>query len=49
MEQAVEVVLYLASAEAGGLTGRFIHARDAYREFPADLPPDHYTLRRVQP
>jgi 3-oxoacyl-[acyl-carrier protein] reductase len=49
MEQAVELVLYLASEASGHLTGRFIHARDSYREFPPRMPADAYTLRRVQP
>lgn len=47
MEDAVRVVAYLGSTEAGDLTGRFIHARDDYREFPADLDRDLYKLRRV--
>jgi 3-oxoacyl-[acyl-carrier protein] reductase len=48
MEEAVAVVLFLASRDADHLSGRFIHARDAYRDF-RDLPPEACTLRRVQP
>ena len=48
MEDAVRLVAYLASKEAGALSARFIHARDDYREFPADMDRDLYTLRRVQ-
>lgn len=49
MEQAVDVVLFLASNHSDHLSGRFIHAKDQYREFSPDLPADAYTLRRVQP
>jgi 3-oxoacyl-[acyl-carrier protein] reductase len=49
MEQAVALVLFLASDHSDHITGRFIHARDSYREFHPGLSPDSYTLRRVQP
>ena len=49
MEDAVAVVLYLASSSSDGVSGRFLHARDAYLEFPPELPRDLYTLRRVEP
>jgi fengycin family lipopeptide synthetase B len=49
MQQAVDVVLYLASPAADHISGRFIHARDNYRDFPAPLSADAYTLRRIQP
>lgn len=49
MQQAVDVVLFLASTLSDHITGRFIHAKDPYREFKPDMPTDMYTLRRVQP
>jgi hypothetical protein len=49
MEHAVQLVLFLASSYSRHVSGRFIHAKDAYREFPTDMAPDTYTLRRVQP
>jgi NAD(P)-dependent dehydrogenase (short-subunit alcohol dehydrogenase family) len=49
MQEAVDVVLFLADGGSEHLSGRFIHARDAYREFPPQLAADCYTLRRVQP
>lgn len=48
MEDAVRLVAYLASNEAGTLSARFIHAHDDYWEFPADMDKDLYTLRRVR-
>jgi len=48
MADAVAVVLYLASRAADGVSGRFLHARDAYRDFPPVLPQELYTLRRVE-
>jgi 3-oxoacyl-[acyl-carrier protein] reductase len=48
MEDAVALVLYLSSPAADGITGRFIHARDDYHSFAHPLPPDLYTLRRVE-
>ncbi len=47
MEQAIDVVLFLSSESASHLSGRFIHAKDEYRDFTANLPADAYTLRRV--
>jgi 3-oxoacyl-[acyl-carrier protein] reductase len=47
MDQAVRLVRFLASPESGTLTGRFIHARDSYTEWPETLPKDQYTLRRI--
>jgi len=47
MDQAVNLVRFLASPASGTLTGRFIHARDSYTEWPESLPRDHYTLRRI--
>jgi NAD(P)-dependent dehydrogenase (short-subunit alcohol dehydrogenase family) len=47
MDQAVRLVRFLASPESGTLTGRFIHARDSYSEWPESLPRDQYTLRRI--
>jgi 3-oxoacyl-[acyl-carrier protein] reductase len=49
MDQPVALVLFLASDQSDHITGRFIHAKDTYREFAPDMPADHYTLRRVQP
>jgi 3-oxoacyl-[acyl-carrier protein] reductase len=49
MDQVVDIVLFLASEASDHLSGRFIHAKDPYREFPVDMPGDLYTLRRVQP
>jgi len=49
MDQAVALVLFLASDRSDHITGRFIHAKDSYREFLPGLAPDSYTLRRVQP
>jgi NAD(P)-dependent dehydrogenase (short-subunit alcohol dehydrogenase family) len=49
MQQVVDLVQYLIEGDSGDLTGRFIHARDPYREFSLRLPADQYTLRRVQP
>ncbi len=49
MQQAVDLVLFLAAAGSDHVSGRFIHARDCYREFPAAMMADSYTLRRVQP
>jgi 3-oxoacyl-[acyl-carrier protein] reductase len=49
MEQAIALVLFLASDCSDHITGRFVHARDSYREFLPGLAPDSYTLRRVQP
>ena len=49
MDQAIALVLFLASDHSDHITGRFIHAKDSYREFLPGLPPDSYTLRRVQP
>jgi 3-oxoacyl-[acyl-carrier protein] reductase len=49
MDQAVAVVLFLASDASDHISGRFIHAKDSYNEFPASLPADYYTLRRIQP
>lgn len=47
MDQAVRLVRFLASPASGTLTGRFIHARDSYTDWPQSLPRDHYTLRRI--
>lgn len=49
MDQAVALVLFLASSESDHISGRFIHAKDSYRKFKPDMPLDSYTLRRVQP
>jgi NAD(P)-dependent dehydrogenase (short-subunit alcohol dehydrogenase family) len=49
MDQPVALLLFLASPKSDHITGRFIHAKDSYREFLPDLPVDTYTLRRVQP
>ena len=49
MQQAVEVVQFLAGPGSGSISGRFIHARDAYRDFASGLPADLYKLRRAQP
>ncbi|HYI95417.1 MAG TPA: SDR family NAD(P)-dependent oxidoreductase [Bryobacteraceae bacterium] len=49
MDQPVALLLFLASTQSDHITGRFIHAKDSYQEFLADLPADTYTLRRVQP
>jgi 3-oxoacyl-[acyl-carrier protein] reductase len=48
MEEAVALVVYLASGDSNHITGRFIHARDSYRDWPQVLPEELYTLRRVQ-
>lgn len=47
MQQVIELVSFLASSESDHLSGRFIHAKDAYRDWK-DLDSDLYTLRRVQ-
>ncbi|MDZ4796657.1 MAG: SDR family oxidoreductase [Bryobacteraceae bacterium] len=47
MDQPVALVRYLASAASDHITGRFIHAKDDYRDWPQAMPADSYTLRRV--
>ncbi len=47
MDQPVALVRYLASPESDHITGRFIHAKDDYRDWPHSLSADSYTLRRV--
>ena len=49
VDYVIALVLFLASDHSDHITGRFIHAKDSYREFLPGLPPDSYTLRRVQP
>lgn len=48
MEEAVSLVLFLASPASNHITGRFIHARDGYREFQQQMPAELYKLRRVE-
>ena len=48
MQDAVSLVLFLSSPASDHITGRFIHARDGYREFPREMPASLYKLRRVE-
>ena len=47
MDQAIQLVVFLASPASNHLSGRFVHARDSYTEWPVDLPDGHYMLRRI--
>jgi len=49
MDQVVDIVFFLASVRGVSISGRFLHAKDDYRVLTAGMPPDLYTLRRVQP
>lgn len=43
----VKLVLFLASTSSDGITGRFIHSKDDYREMAGRLKEDTLRLRRV--
>lgn len=47
IDLVISVVLFLASSASDHIGGRFIHAKDSYREWDR-LNPDDYTLRRVE-
>jgi NAD(P)-dependent dehydrogenase (short-subunit alcohol dehydrogenase family) len=49
IDEPVQLVMFLASPASDHVSGRFIHARDDYRNWQAPLAQDIYTLRRVQP
>ena len=54
MERAVDLAVFLASDDSGGLSGRLIHSMtDDFASLPPRIPDimasDTYTLRRVEP
>ncbi len=48
MDKPVSLVLFLASPHSNHITGRFIHSKDDYWNFPKDMGEELYKLRRVQ-
>ena len=48
MDQAINIVTFLASSGSSHITGRFIHAKDPYREFTNEMPIESYKLRRIE-
>jgi 3-oxoacyl-[acyl-carrier protein] reductase len=49
MDEPVALVMFLASGSSSHVTGRFIHARDAYHDFLPEMNTESYKLRRLQP
>jgi NAD(P)-dependent dehydrogenase (short-subunit alcohol dehydrogenase family) len=47
IDLVIDVVKFLASRNSDHIGGRFIHARDSYKDW-RELRPDDYTLRRVE-
>jgi NAD(P)-dependent dehydrogenase (short-subunit alcohol dehydrogenase family) len=47
MDKPVNLVLYLASQYSNHISGRFIHSKDDYTNFPVELDDDLYKLRRL--
>lgn len=48
IEEPVKLTHYLCSAEAGHITGRFLHVRDRYEEPDLFEKPDMFKLRRLE-
>lgn len=44
----IDLVIFLVSPASDHIRGKFVHARDTYRDW-LHLSPDAYTLRRVEP
>ena len=50
MNQLKRFVEFLISDKSNGITGRFLHYKDAWQKIDSkNLPEDLYTLRRVEP
>ncbi len=47
IDQVIDLALFLASPSSDHVSGRFIHAKDCYRQWQ-NLTPESYTLRRIQ-
>lgn len=50
MDEPVEFIASFLRAEACGFSGRFVHARDAWREWqtPENVPGERWLLRRIE-
>jgi len=49
IDKPLDLVLFLASSYSNHITGRFIHSKDNYWNFPEKMKSDLYKLRRLAP